>query len=117
MAAGRDTAAHSMVTLAGGQNVMSDMVGYKATTPEAVILGAPEYVLAPQRTLNSLGSPEALFSLPELLATPAAAERNLLVFEDLYLTGFGPRTVAAVLELATRLHPELADVELSNSAK
>jgi iron complex transport system substrate-binding protein len=106
-ASGVDTSAHNMITMAGGRNVLSSMRGYKAVSPEAVLLGAPEYIIVMRRIVNEMGSEEAILSIPEIAATPAAAKGNLLVFDGLYFTGFGPRTVSAILDLASRLHPEL----------
>lgn len=106
MAAGEATAANTMIELAGGQNIMSIMQGYKSVSPESIVLGAPDYVLMPQRAFDGFESTAAVFKLPELIATPAAQAQNLLVFDGLYLTGFGPRTVQAILDLAQALHPD-----------
>ena len=107
LAAGRDTSAHSMISLAGGNNVMGRVSGYKAITPEAVIAAAPEIVVVLQRTFALYGDKEKLFSLPELATTPAARNGRLSVFDGLYLIGFGPRTVGAIRDLAAELHPDL----------
>lgn len=109
LAAGRDTSAHSMISLAGGNNVMARVSGYKAITPEAIIDAAPEVVVVLQRTFALYGDKEQLFSLPELATTPAAEAGRLSVFDGLYLIGFGPRTVGAIRDLAAELHPELFD--------
>jgi iron complex transport system substrate-binding protein len=107
MAAGEATSANTVIKLAGGQNVMSQMNGYKPVSPESIVVGAPDFVLIPQRAFDLFGSKEAVFELPELIATPAAQSQNLLVFDGLYLMGFGPRSVKAVLDLAKALHPNL----------
>lgn len=112
LAAGTGTSAHSMIQLAGGRNVMERITGYKAVTPEAIVAAAPEIIVATRRTFARYGSKEKLLSLPELAATPAAAAGRLLVFDSLYLIGFGPRTVAAVRELATHFHPDFFDSQL-----
>lgn len=112
LAAGTGTSAHSMITLAGGRNVMERIKGYKMVTPEAIVAAAPEIIVATRRTFARYGSKEKLLSLPELAATPAAAAGRLLVFDGLYLVGFGPRTVAAMRELATHFHPDFFDSPL-----
>ena len=112
LAAGVGTSAHSMIALAGGKNVMERIKGYKTVTPEAIVAAAPEIIVATRRTFARYGSKEKLLSLPELAATPAAAAGRLLVFDGLYLVGFGPRTVAAVRELATHFHPDFFDSPL-----
>lgn len=112
LAAGAGTSAHSMIKLAGGRNVMERIKGYKMVTPEAIVAAAPEIIVATRRTFARYGSKEKLLSLPELAATPAAAAGRLLVFDGLYLVGFGPRTVAAMRELATHFHPDFFDSPL-----
>lgn len=117
LAAGSDTSAHSMISLAGGNNVMAEVRGYKAITPEAVIAAAPEIVVVLQRTFALYGDKEKLFALPELAATPAAREGRLSVFDGLYLIGFGPRTVGAIRDLAAEFHPDLFAFRTVTSAR
>ena len=117
LAAGRDTSAHSMISLAGGNNVMAQVSGYKAITPEAIIAAEPEIVVVLQRTFALYGDKEKLFALPELATTPAAKEGRLSVFDGLYLIGFGPRTVSAVRDLAAEFHPGLFGLSTFTSAQ
>ena len=117
LAAGRNTSAHSMISLAGGDNVMAEVSGYKAITPEAIIAAEPEIVVVLQRTFALYGDKEKLFSLPELATTPAATKGRLSVFDGLYLIGFGPRTVSAVRDLAAEFHPDLFGSGTFSSAR
>ena len=117
LAAGRDTSAHSMISLAGGNNVMARVSGYKAITPEAIIAAAPEIVVVLQRTFALYGDKDELFALPELATTPAAKEGRLSVFDGLYLIGFGPRTVGAIRDLAAEFHPDLFGLGAFSSAR
>ena len=117
LAAGRDTSAHSMISLAGGNNVMAQVSGYKAITPEAIIAAEPEIVVVLQRTFALYGDKEKLFALPELATTPAAKQGRLSIFDGLYLIGFGPRTVSAVRDLAADFHPDLFGLRNFTSAR
>ena len=117
LAAGRDTSAHSMISLAGGNNVMAQVSGYKAITPEAIIAAEPEIVVVLQRTFALYGDKEKLFALPELATTPAAKQGRLSIFDGLYLIGFGPRTVSAVRDLAAEFHPDLFGLSTFTSAQ
>ena len=117
LAAGSGTSAHSMISLAGGNNVMAEVSGYKAITPEAVIAAAPEVVVVLQRTFALYGDKEKLFALPELATTPAARKGRLSVFDGLYLIGFGPRTVGAIRDLAAEFHPDLFALSTATSAR
>ncbi|MFT7383844.1 MAG: iron complex transport system substrate-binding protein [Urechidicola sp.] len=106
MAAGNDTSANAMITMAGGTNIISEINGYKSISPESIVVGAPDFVLIPQHVFDLYGSKQSVFALPELIATPAAQAQQLLVFDGLYLLGFGPRSIRAILDLATALHPD-----------
>ena len=117
LAAGGDTSAHSMISLAGGNNVMQQLSGYKPVTPEAIITAAPQVIVALRRTLARYDDKETFFSQPELAATPAARQGRLATFDALYLIGFGPRTVRAVRELAAEFHPDLFDSRHTQSER
>ncbi len=113
LAAGRDTAAHAAIELAGGRNALADYSGYKPVNPEAMIAAAPEVLMTTQRTLDELGGVDGLLALPGAALTPAADAQRIEAMDALFLLGFGPRTPAALRELAARLHPSritLADV-------
>ncbi|GLQ04787.1 heme/hemin ABC transporter substrate-binding protein [Sneathiella chinensis] len=106
MVAGRDTSADSIITLAGGQNVVDGYTGYKPLTPEAAAAHAPDVILVSTRTLEQAGGMESLLRIPGLNLTPAARNRRIIPMDDLLLLGFGPRTPAAALDLNKRLHSQ-----------
>ncbi|MDX2081484.1 MAG: ABC transporter substrate-binding protein [Terrimicrobiaceae bacterium] len=104
MVAGTNTAADSAIRLAGGQNVVTDFEGYKQLTPEALVTLAPEVIVTTSRTVAANGDAKrAADLLPGLEMTPAGQSNRLVVMEDLYLLGFGPRAGEALGELARRL--------------
>jgi iron complex transport system substrate-binding protein len=106
MAAGGGTAADAMIALAGGDNVLSDMKGYKALSWEAVTDLQPDVVLSMVRA-GSSHDVDAILSQPALAATPAGRNGALIKMDAQYLLGFGPRTPAAARDLAARLYPGL----------
>lgn len=106
MTAGRDTAADAMIALAGGRNVLAGFAGYKPLAPEAAVAARPEIVLAMKQTVAAMGGPAAVLGLPGLAATPAGAAGRLVAMDGMLLLGFGPRTPAALRELARALHPD-----------
>ncbi|GGD21532.1 heme/hemin ABC transporter substrate-binding protein [Aureimonas glaciei] len=106
MAAGTGTAADAMISLAGGDNVLSDMKGYKALSWEAVTDLQPDVVLSMVRA-GSSHDVDAILSQPALAATPAGRNGALIKMDAQYLLGFGPRTPAAARDLAARLYPGL----------
>lgn len=107
LAAGQGTTVAAMIELAGGRNAAVGMEGYKPLNPEAAVAMDPELVLATPQTLGALGGAEALFARPELIGSSAARNGRLLTLDAQLLIGFGPRTGAALRQLAAVLHPAL----------
>ncbi|MEJ0042656.1 MAG: ABC transporter substrate-binding protein [Rhizomicrobium sp.] len=108
MAAGRDTAADAMLTLAGAQNVAGAYAGYKPLTPEAAIALKPEVIVVADHALKMLGGPEAFRARPEIAMTPAGRNGRIVAMDALLLLGFGPRTPEALDTLASALHRDVA---------
>ncbi len=106
LAAGRDTAADGIVTLAGGENVFAGFTGYKQVSDEAVITAAPDVILMMDRGGDHGAANDELFAHPAIATTPAAANRAVVRMDGLYLLGFGPRTAEAVEDLSSAMHPE-----------
>ena len=104
LASGRDTSADAAVVLAGGVNALSAYSGYKPLNAEAMIAAAPDVLLTTERTLQQIGGKEKLMRLPGVAQTPAGRAGRIEAMDGLFLLGFGPRTPAALRELASRLH-------------
>jgi len=101
--AGKNTSAHAMIELAGGENVFGKVEGFKPMTSEAVIAAQPDYILMLARGVESIGGNEKVLSLPGIELTPAGKNKNFIIMDDLKLLGFGPRLGDAVLELTKHL--------------
>ncbi|MDX2170925.1 MAG: hemin ABC transporter substrate-binding protein [Deltaproteobacteria bacterium] len=108
MIAGRNTPADAMIGLAGGRNALADVEGFKPLTAEAVVAAQPDAVLMLARGVESLGGADAIWAQPGLAETPAGTRRRLIVMDDLYLLGFGPRLGDAARDLGRQLHPEIS---------
>ncbi|MBX3026828.1 ABC transporter substrate-binding protein [bacterium] len=106
--AGRDTGPDAMIRLAGGRNAVAEIEGFKALTSEAVVAAAPDVLLMLSRGVDAAGGAAAIWTQPGLAQTPAGQARRLVVMDDLYLLGFGPRLGDAVRDLGRHLHPEVA---------
>jgi len=78
---------------------------------EALLTAAPDALVVTTSGLESVGGVDGLLALHDgaLARTPAGENRRILVYEDQYLLGYGPRTGAVLAELARDLHPELED--------
>ncbi|MEM7120389.1 MAG: ABC transporter substrate-binding protein [Pseudomonadota bacterium] len=109
LAAGRETSAAGIIELAGGANAIDGFEGYEPLSPEATVTAAPDVVLVTGRTFDLLGGQEAILSRPEIAATPAGQNGDIVVMDGLLLLGFGPRTPEAARELALALHPDLQE--------
>ena len=77
--------------------------GYMPITPEAMVAAQPDLLIVTDRGLAMLGSLDAVLQIPGVAQTPAGQQRNIIVFEDLYFIGMGPRTGDALLELVEAL--------------
>jgi len=82
---------------------------YAPLSAEALVAGDPEVIVTAERGLNRyLGGIEGLLALPGVAQTTAGRERRILVYEDLFLLGLGPRTGQLLTRLFADLHPEAA---------
>lgn len=103
MASGTDTAANGIITMAGAENAVREYSGYKQLTDEALILAAPDVILT-MKTEGPSISEDDIFAMPAIAATPAGKAHRVISMDGAYLLGFGPRTAAAIRDLAAALH-------------
>lgn len=103
MTAGRDTAAHAMLQLAGARNALDQVQGFKALNAESVVLAQPDVVLTTTESLAFLGGPERLWQQAGLAQTPAARHQQLVALDGMALLGFGPRMPEALDQLQRQL--------------
>lgn len=105
-AAGSGTAADAIIRYAGGINPMDVVQGYKAASEEKLIEMAPDVILMMGDGKGG-PTPEQVFGNRALGATPAAANKALIVLDGAYMIGFGPRTADAIRDLAKALYPDI----------
>lgn len=110
MVAGKNTFAEAMITLAGGTPVVQEFESFKPLTPEALIQYQPDAILMFNSGLASLADEakelsgkQQLLSIAGIEQTPAGKNQHIITMEGLYLSGFGPRSSDAALELAAAL--------------
>ncbi|QAX32239.1 heme/hemin ABC transporter substrate-binding protein [Leisingera sp. NJS204] len=104
MAGGADTAADSIIRLAGGVNAVTGFAGYKPMGDEAIAQAAPEVILVMERGGDHGVRTEDLLAIPAIQPTPAAQNGAIVRMNGLHLIGFGPRTASAVTELNRALY-------------
>jgi len=108
LVSGTESAADTMIGLAGATNAFTQFPQYIPLTPEAAVAAAPEIILTTTSSLEAAGGIDGLLAMPGIAETPAAAARAVIAMDDLELLSFGPRVGLAIASLATQLHPELA---------
>lgn len=103
MGSGEQTAAASIIELAGGENAVTGFTGYKTLSDEAIAAAAPDVILMMDRGDGSDDSAD-LLAHPALANTPAGEKGAVVRLPGLLLLGFGPRTGEAI----DMLHSALA---------
>ena len=106
MAAGQNTAASGIITLAGGVNAVTGFDGYKPLTDEAITQANPDTLVMMDRGGDHAASDAALWAHPALGTTAAARSKSIIRLNGLLLLGFGPRTPEAALRLHHALYPQ-----------
>lgn len=103
LAAGKDTAAHEAIALAGGDNAITAYSGYKPMSPEALVAAAPDAIVVMSERGDGVGDAGKLLAMPGVAQTPAGAHRNILFVDGQALLGFGPRNADSELALQRAL--------------
>lgn len=110
MASGRDTAADTIIKLAGGVNAIDEFEGFKQLTDEAIDKAAPDLILLMGNGIDQDAEDEKTaaeqFTNPALMSTPAIRNNKILRMDGLYLLGFGPRIAQAIEELHQALYDD-----------
>jgi iron complex transport system substrate-binding protein len=102
--AGKGTAADAMLAAAGLTNVFAAAEGYKPVSSEVLVAEAPEVIVTGSRTVQAFGGLDKLKANPALSATAAVKNDHVLVYDDMYLLGLGPRAAQAANELSAAAH-------------
>lgn len=106
LAGGRETAAQSIVELAGGQNPLQDFTGYKPVSAEALAAARVDYLLMMEGALTRAGGDQSILENPELELALAGKTSNVISMDGSLLLAFGPRIVQAVAQLAGLIHED-----------
>ncbi|MCY4014008.1 MAG: ABC transporter substrate-binding protein [Gammaproteobacteria bacterium] len=104
VAAGDNTSGGGFLRMAGARNVFPSIDGWKPVSPEAFAAANPDVIVIPERGVRALGGVADVASHPSLRLTSAARNGRIVVMDGMAMLGFGPRTLEAALDFATRLH-------------
>ncbi len=101
--AGAGTGAHAMLQHAGLDNAFADTKGYRPITTEALIVAQPDLLVLTQPDAiahqNASSVSDSIMQIKGLAMTPAARASRWLLFDTMFLLGFGPRMPDAILTL------------------
>ncbi len=80
-----------------------EIVGHRQISAEALLLAAPDVFVVTTTGLESVGGIDGLLAIPGIAETPAGERRAVLIYEDQFLLGGGPRTGQLVAALGVDL--------------
>ncbi|PRY84640.1 heme/hemin ABC transporter substrate-binding protein [Mongoliibacter ruber] len=101
--AGEDTFAATLIEMAGGISAGKGFKDFIPLTPEALVSMNPDYLLFFDSGIKSMGGIDGLNKIRGIDQTIAYQNDQILSFDGLYLSGFGPRVGQAAFELAKAL--------------
>ncbi len=106
IAAGDNTSGGGFLRMAGARNAFPEVDGWKPVGPEAFAAANPDVIVIPERGAKALGGVSEVAAHPSLRVTAAARDGRIIVMDGMAMLGFGPRTLKAALDFATRLRGE-----------
>ncbi len=98
-----------IIDAAGGEDISAEL-GVVESAPinaESLVVAAPDVLIVPARGLESVGGLEGLLDVPGIAETPAGRDGRILVYDDQFLLGNGPRTGELLHQLITDLHGDI----------
>jgi len=104
---GAGSSADAMLKLAGAENAVKGMDGFKPVSDEQLAEFAPDAVIVMSRVGETTQKPiDVVKALKGLQSSPAVTANAVSDMDGLYLLGFGPRTPAAARDVMAVLYPE-----------
>lgn len=107
---GDDTVGGGLMAAAGAVNVATEagIEGWVPLTPEALVAGQPDVIITASRGFEAVGGMDGFLAIPGVSETPAGQDRNILVYEDLYILGLSVRAGLALMDVVLAIHPDLS---------
>jgi len=103
---GGSNSAFSLLELAGVQNAVPGINGFKPLNTESLIKANPDYILFFSSGLKSIGGVEGALEITGVAQTTAGEKRQIIAMDGVKLTNWGPRVAEAARELFFLTHPE-----------
>ncbi|SFN28510.1 iron complex transport system substrate-binding protein [Chryseobacterium oleae] len=99
MVSGTKTPMDALISLAGGQNAVTDFEDFKPLTPEAVVKANPDVLFFFSTGLEGAGGNEGALKMPGVAQTNAGKNKKIIAMDGGLVSGFGPRLGEAALGL------------------
>lgn len=99
MGAGNDTAAATVLSLAGLENALGAQSGYKPLSPEGLLTLAPDMIIISTASAQASGGLEKFKASAGVSSTPAVQQGRVVAMDDLLILGLGPRVAIAIHQL------------------
>ncbi|WP_272525295.1 heme/hemin ABC transporter substrate-binding protein [Providencia sp. PROV196] len=103
LAAGRHTAADSVINAVGAKNAMSNFDSYRPLSQEGLLSSQPDLIIFTKEGIKSLGGIEKVWKLQGMSMTPAGKNKALLVVDDVGMLTFSLGTPKVMLQLREAL--------------
>lgn len=88
--AGKNTTADALINIAGGENLATH-TSYKSYTAESLIALNPEVIIFNSHSIDQLGGKDKVNTIPGITETNAFKNNRIMIIDDSYLFGIGPR--------------------------
>ncbi|NVJ47027.1 MAG: ABC transporter substrate-binding protein [Cytophagia bacterium] len=103
MVAGSNTG-FDIISLAGVENAVPEIEGFKPLNVESLISTNPDYILFFESGLESIGGIEGALKIPGVAQTTAGRKKQIIAIDGVKLTNWGPRLAEAATELFDLTH-------------
>ena len=103
---GGPNSAFALIELAGAQNAVPEINGFKPLNTESLIQANPDYILFFDSGLESVGGVDGVLQIPGVAQTTTGQQRQIIAMDGVKLTNWGPRLPEAARELFSLTHPE-----------
>lgn len=112
-AAGKDTAAHGVIEMIGGNNAFGERTGYKPISFESAVAADPDIILVMNFVVARMGGIEEVISHPAISLTSAAQNDRVFMVDAVTVMQFSPRTPKAAGRLAAEIKARLDSADAS----
>lgn len=98
--AGTNTSGDGLLKMAGIENALKDVDGWKPVSAESLIKANPDYLIFTDRAVASAGGLDKIMQRPDIRLTNAGKKQQIIQMDGMTMLGFGPRTLQAAIQLS-----------------